>query len=164
MTDKDFEQFCGVVLTLLRTTLTKASEATWTPRQLRRRDETTLALPAKVPPSGGRWVPLAPRTPELQAARQSLPPVHASWAGFRLVDIAQLGAFALIAFQWRETGDKTFIYLADMHGFAESAYPAAMTETIISMNLLEQVGGQWYLHVPLIRIGGLTFMENVCTP
>ncbi len=82
-----------------------------------------------------------------------------SWAGFRFVDIARLGDSVFIAFHWHETGDQTFIYVADLGDFIDRDMSASVADAIISANLLELMGDGWYLQVPTTHIRGLTFIN-----
>lgn len=87
------------------------------------------------------------------------PSLQAPWHGVELVDVATLAATLLIAFRWRETGGEVFVRLFDLRPHAEYGHPVALAETIITTNLLEQLGSGWHLHTSLQRIGGLTFIE-----
>jgi len=82
-----------------------------------------------------------------------------SWDGFQFVDIARLGDVAFIAFRWRATGAETFVHSVDLRWFLDRDTPVHMAETIISVNLLERLGGGWHWQASLRRIKGLTFIE-----
>jgi len=82
-----------------------------------------------------------------------------SWDGFQFVDLTRLGDVAFIAFRWRETGTDTFVHTVDMRGFLDRDMPVSVAETIISVNLLERLGGGWHWRASLRRIKGLTFIE-----
>ncbi len=161
MSTENFEQFYTDLLTALRVSLTQVSGDAWTPPPPM--DETKKAkiakLLAKLPPEQRGMIPLNPKTSELQEIRDLLPPHQPSYTGFQLVDIARLGTFALIAFRWRETGDEIFVYTIDLHPFAAGQYGVETSEAIISMNLLEQLGGQWHTPHTLRNIKGLSFLE-----
>lgn len=155
MPDKNLEQFYDEVVSALQTTLTRVSDETWIPRSTMSKPNAHGAQP--------RRIPLVPRSPELKAASDSLFPFQPGFIGFQLVDITRLGEFGLIAFRWRETGDEIFVCTVNFRAFAEGEEPFSVhaAETIISMNLLERLGGQWYLHHPLRHIGTLTFMADM---
>ena len=150
-----FEQFYDGVQAAVRATLTRVSGEIWNLH--------TPPVSSTLPRSFDkprRMLPYNPATPELQRLAKSLPPSQPGYVGMRLVDVARLDDFLLIAFHWRETGDTTYVYTVNLRSFAEGPYPVNVTEAIITMNLLERLGGNWYLHHPLIHIGGLTFMEE----
>lgn len=133
MAAENVEDFYNAVMAAVRATLTRVSGETWIPR----------AASASLPEPRPRVAPFQP-----------------GYVGMRLVDITRLGDCLLIAFQWRETGSATYVYTVNLRSFAEGPYPVDVAEAIITMNLLERLGGNWYLHHPLIHIGGLAFMEE----
>jgi hypothetical protein len=83
----------------------------------------------------------------------------AEGAGCEFVDVTRLGDFALIAFHWYETADETFVRVVNLRDFADRDFAAGMADTIITVNLFENVGNGWHLHHSLKRIRGLTFLE-----
>jgi hypothetical protein len=156
MSTENVEDFYDRVIAAIRDTLLQASKWTWSPPPPIDWEKLQKILPS----SKGRWIPNFPRSPELQAARQLLPPYQPSYAGFRFVDVTRLGNFALIAFRWRETGDETFVHTVDLRPFvAEEPRSVMFAEAVITTNLLERLGGQWYQHQTLKHIKGLTFIE-----
>ena len=71
-----------------------------------------------------------------------------------------MGDIAFIAFRWRETGAETFVHGVDLRDFLDRELPVSLAEKIISVNLLEGLGGGWHWHASLERIKGLTFIVN----
>ena len=161
MSAENFEQFYTDLLTALRVSLTQVSGDAWTPpAPIDGTKKARIAeLLAKLPHTQSKAISLNPISPEKQAIRDLLPPHQPSYTGFQFVDIARLGTFALIAFRWRETGDEIFVYTSDLYPFAKGQYGVETSEAIISTNLLEQLGGQWYIHHLLQNIKGLMFLE-----
>ena len=160
MPTENVEQFYDDVVAALRITFTQVSGESWTPPP-KRPAEHAATRSAVFSPASGRWVAFNPRLRKPGPARSTASlrsPFQPSWIGFQLVDIARLGDVVLTAFRWRETADEIFVSLTSLREFAGGPYSVTVAEAIISMNLLERIGGQWYLHVPLQRIGGLTFL------
>ncbi len=134
MTNDNYEQFYNEVISALRTTLIQSSGDTGTRPSTIRGDIPSFHSPNKQP---------------------SGPP----WDGFHFVELTRLGDHVFIAFRWRETGGDVFVYVTDMRDHIDRAHPAEFASTVISINLLERLGTGWYLHAPLSRIRGLTFIE-----
>jgi hypothetical protein len=104
----------------------------------------------------GTWYPLSWPLPQ-GVVRPPRPPRMG--AGFRLVDVTRLGQFALIGFQWQETGDEIYVRIVDLHELANFGYGVGLVDTLVVVNLLERIGPHWHLHHQMPRIHGLTFME-----
>lgn len=80
-------------------------------------------------------------------------------AGFHLVDVSRLGPFLLIAFTWYETGDEIYARVFDLRGHDYKRISPEWAETILTTNLLEDLGRGWcHARATLQRIGGLTFI------
>ena len=152
------EVYYEACVTVLRVTFTRVSEVV---KDIKLPE--ILPEPPSQPPEAdpkGTWYPAFGRT---------RPPgwVHpAPWlrggAGFQLVDVVRLGQFALIGFQWQETGDQTYVYTVNLREFADHAdqgWAVGLVKTIVLTNLLERVRPHWHLHHQMPTIHGLTFME-----
>ena len=80
--------------------------------------------------------------------------------GFHYVEGTRLGPFALIAFQWQETGEVIYVHIVDLRTFVNPhQYAVGMVATIVEFNLLERLRPRWYQHAKLRDIRCLTFME-----
>ncbi len=147
MNDTTYEQFYDEVLARMRTTLILSSGDTGTlPTITLEEAQAIAAAQSLATPPPGHWESVSPGEQV------------ASWDGFQFVDIARLGNVALIAFRWRETGAETFVHSVDLQDFLDREMSVSLTETTISINLLERLGGGWYWHASLTRIKGLTFI------
>ncbi len=141
------EQFYDGVLAAVRHTLLLSSGDTGTlPITMAEEAQAVVAAQSNETPPG-YWEPVPP---DEQVD---------SWDGFQFVDITRLGDVAFIAFRWRETGANTFVHTVDVREFLDRDMPVRMAAAIISVNLLERMGGGWHRQVSLRRIKGLTFIE-----
>lgn len=157
MLNDNLERFYDDVVAGLHLALTRDSGGTGT---LPGATDVATGRPLPTMPSqpGGAWCiavpdPNAPKPPD--RARPFLVP---PWDGFQFVAIARLADVALVAFRWRETGEEIFVRTLSLRSFIDRRIPAELAVTIASMNLLEDLGGGWHLHVRTKRIGDLTFV------
>lgn len=149
------EAYYDACVMVLQATFTQVSEAV--------KDIKVPEIPPELPAQSseadgkGTWYPASGKT--LPPGWFRPPARLMEGAGFHLVDVVRLGQFALIGFQWQETGDQTYVYTVNLRELADERWAVGMVNTIVLTNLLERVRPHWHLHHQMPRIHDLTFME-----
>ena len=157
------EAYYDACVTVLRSTFLRVSE---TAKDIQlptipaesteaNKQESGSATPGTVPE--GVWYPISGRPLPPGVTSPPRPPMLGT--GFHLIEVTRVGPFALIAFQWHETGEEIYVHTADLRTFVADRYAVGMVDTIVVINLLERLGLRWYQHAKLRHIQGLTFME-----
>jgi hypothetical protein len=162
------EQYYDTIIALVRASLTRdntvmkerrAYEALMLSRSARGTgsEESDESVPPYIAEPG--WHPVIRGETPVPPGAPFTDWAFAEGAGCEFVDIARLGDLALVAFHWYETADETFVRVVNLRDFADRDFAAGMADTIITVNLFENLGNGWHLHHSLKRIRGLTFLE-----
>ncbi len=81
-----------------------------------------------------------------------------AWNGFEFVDVARLQDSVLVAFRWFETGDRTFVYTADLASLSANNYPVDFITTLVINHILERLGRGWYSQAPMVSARGFSYI------
>ena len=83
------------------------------------------------------------------------------YAGFRLHGVHRIVSTLLVSFRWEngpeDTVDAVFVWLYSMQGME---HPVDIAETIITTNLLEELGREWWRHRRFYRLEDLALWSG----